>query len=214
MTSQQSVAQQIASLPDLKYQQTNLTEPAITLLGSEAAMRRFTAKLEGTYKGKPLTGTVYVTQIMVMRDGKWLERFYQVTQLKACALTAEAKAGSLVRDLPSHSLAEEATETLLERPGLRIERIVSTGHATPEGRVVRSGQRRVGAGGQRQRPASPRGRGSGPGTRRRRFRFPSRPLPPSCRLDPTRAADGVAGDSHLHQMLTGTAESDETTHSI
>ena len=78
-----SVAQQIASLPDLKYQQTNLSEPAITLLGSEAAMRRFTAKLEGTYKGKPLTGTVYVTQIMVMGDGKWLERFYQVTQLKA-----------------------------------------------------------------------------------------------------------------------------------
>ena len=78
-----SVAQQIASLPDLKYQQTNLTEPAITLLGSEAAMRHFTAKLEGSYKGKPLTGTVYVTQIMVMRDGKWLERFYQVTELKA-----------------------------------------------------------------------------------------------------------------------------------
>ena len=49
-------------------------------------------------------------------------------------MTAEAKAGSLVRDLPSHSLAEEATQTLFERPGLRIERIVSTGHATPEGR--------------------------------------------------------------------------------
>ena len=78
-----TVAQQIASLPDLKYQQTNLSEPTITLLGSEAAMRRFTAKLEGSYKGKPLTGTVYVTQIMVMRDGKWLERFYQVTELKA-----------------------------------------------------------------------------------------------------------------------------------
>jgi hypothetical protein len=78
-----TVAQQIASLPDLKYQQTNLSEPTVTLLGSEAAMRRFTAKLEGSYKGKPLTGTVYVTQIMVMRDGKWLERFYQVTELKA-----------------------------------------------------------------------------------------------------------------------------------
>ena len=78
-----TVAEQIASLPDLKYQQTNLSEPTVTLLGSEAAMRRFTAKLEGSYKGKPLTGTVYVTQIMVMRDGKWLERFYQVTELKA-----------------------------------------------------------------------------------------------------------------------------------
>lgn len=76
-----TVAQQIASLPELKYQQTNLTEPTVTLLGSEVAMRHFTAKLDGSYKGKSLTGTVYVTQIMVMRDGKWLERFYQVTTL-------------------------------------------------------------------------------------------------------------------------------------
>src|SRR4029078_12018689 len=49
------------------------------------------------------------------------------------ALTAEAKAGSLMSGLPPHPLAEEVTQTLLERPGLRIERIVSTGHATPEG---------------------------------------------------------------------------------
>jgi ketosteroid isomerase-like protein len=78
----QTVAQQIASLPDLKYQQTNLTEPTVTLLGSEAAMRRFTAKLDGNYRGKSLTATVYVTQVMVMHDGKWLENFYQVTELK------------------------------------------------------------------------------------------------------------------------------------
>jgi len=48
-------------------------------------------------------------------------------------LTAEAKAGSLMSGLPAHPLAEEVTQTLLERPGLRIERIVSTGQATPEG---------------------------------------------------------------------------------
>ena len=48
-------------------------------------------------------------------------------------MTAEAKAGSLMSGLPSQPLAEEVTQTLLERPGLRIERIVSTGHATPEG---------------------------------------------------------------------------------
>jgi Domain of unknown function (DUF4440) len=77
-----TVEQQIASLPELKYKQTNLTEPVVTLLGSEVAMRHFTAKLNGSYQGKPLTATVYVTQLMVMRDGKWLERFYQVTDLK------------------------------------------------------------------------------------------------------------------------------------
>ncbi len=78
-----TVTQQIASLPDLKYQQTNLTEPTVTLLGSEVALRHFTAKLDGSYKGKPLTGTFYVTQVMVMRDGKWREGFYQMTELKA-----------------------------------------------------------------------------------------------------------------------------------
>ena len=45
----------------------------------------------------------------------------------------EAKAGSLTRDLPPGKLAEEFAETLHARPGLRIERIVSTGQATPEG---------------------------------------------------------------------------------
>lgn len=41
--------------------------------------------------------------------------------------------GSLLRPLPSEPLADETVETLVERPGLRIERIVSTGQATPEG---------------------------------------------------------------------------------
>ena len=44
-----------------------------------------------------------------------------------------AKAGSVMSGLPSQPPADEVTETLLERPGLRIERIVSTGQATPEG---------------------------------------------------------------------------------
>ncbi len=48
-------------------------------------------------------------------------------------MTAAAKAGSLLRGLPLQPLAEEVAETLLERPGLRVERIVSTGQATPEG---------------------------------------------------------------------------------
>ena len=48
-------------------------------------------------------------------------------------MTAEAKAGSLMSGLPAQLLAEEVTQTLLERPALRIERIVSTGQATPEG---------------------------------------------------------------------------------
>ena len=41
-------------------------------------------------------------------------------------------AGDLLRDLPA-DLPEELAETLAEGDGVRIERIVSAGHASPEG---------------------------------------------------------------------------------
>lgn len=41
-------------------------------------------------------------------------------------------AGDLLRDLPP-DLPEELFESLVEAEGVRIERIVSTGHASPEG---------------------------------------------------------------------------------
>lgn len=40
--------------------------------------------------------------------------------------------GDLLRDLPDE-LPEELVETLAETDSVRIERIVSTGHASPEG---------------------------------------------------------------------------------
>ena len=42
------------------------------------------------------------------------------------------RAGSLHRDLPSRAMADEITDTIVDRPGLRIERIVSSGQATLE----------------------------------------------------------------------------------
>ena len=59
----QTAAQQIASLPD-------------------AGMRTFTARLDGTYKGKTVPSDVFVTSIMVREDGQWREKFYQVTALQ------------------------------------------------------------------------------------------------------------------------------------
>lgn len=43
------------------------------------------------------------------------------------------KAGNLYRDLPARPLDAEIVDRLLERPLLRIERIVSTGQVTPDG---------------------------------------------------------------------------------
>ena len=42
------------------------------------------------------------------------------------------RTGNLKRDLPARPLPDEVVGLLLERPGLRIERIVSTGQTTPE----------------------------------------------------------------------------------
>lgn len=42
-------------------------------------------------------------------------------------------AGNLFSELPAQSAAGERFETLLSKPGLRVERIVSTGQASPPG---------------------------------------------------------------------------------
>jgi cupin 2 domain-containing protein len=44
------------------------------------------------------------------------------------------KTGTLKRDLPARPLPDEVVDLLVERKGLRIERIVSTGQTTPEDR--------------------------------------------------------------------------------
>ncbi len=77
----QSVSDQIGSLPELKYDQENLDEPEVTLLADDVALRTFTAKLKGTYEGRPIPSLVYITSVMVKSDDGWKERFYQVTAL-------------------------------------------------------------------------------------------------------------------------------------
>jgi hypothetical protein len=78
----QTVAEQIASLPELKYEQTNIGAVKVDVLGPDAGMRTFTALLDGTYKGKPIPSPAFVTAIMVREDGQWKERFYQVTAVQ------------------------------------------------------------------------------------------------------------------------------------
>jgi cupin 2 domain-containing protein len=43
------------------------------------------------------------------------------------------RSGALGAGLPAHPQAEEIFDCLVETPGLRVERIVSTGQVTPEG---------------------------------------------------------------------------------
>ncbi len=78
----QTVAEQIASLPELKYEQTNIGPVKVDVLGPDAGMRTFTARLDGTYRGKPIPSPAFVTAIMVRQDGQWKERFYQITAVQ------------------------------------------------------------------------------------------------------------------------------------
>src|SRR5262245_25339726 len=78
----QQVDAQIASLGDLKFDQTVVDEPKVILLGPEAALRTFMAEYAGSFKGHAMPRRQFVTSVMVKRDGRWLERFYQATALK------------------------------------------------------------------------------------------------------------------------------------
>lgn len=78
----QTAAEQIASLPELKYEQTITGDVKVVVLGPDAGMRTFSARLDGTFKGKPISPDVFVTAIMVREDGVWREKFYQVTALQ------------------------------------------------------------------------------------------------------------------------------------
>lgn len=78
----QTGAEQIASLPELKYEQTIVGAVKVDVLGPDAALRTFTARLDGTYQGKAVPSPVFVTAIMVRQDGQWKERFYQITAVQ------------------------------------------------------------------------------------------------------------------------------------
>ena len=77
----QTTDDQIASLSELKWTETIEGTVKVSALGADTAMRNFISNLDGTFKGKTLPSKVYVTEILVKRDGAWVERFYQVTTL-------------------------------------------------------------------------------------------------------------------------------------
>lgn len=77
----QTVDDQLASLAEYDYSQTIIGEPSVALLAPDVALRTFTADLRGSFKGKPLPSRAFINETLVKRDGKWIERFFQVTTL-------------------------------------------------------------------------------------------------------------------------------------
>ena len=64
------------------WSQTIVGGPDVALLAPDVALRTFSAELKGTFQGKKLPSRVFATELLVQRDGKWVERFYQVTTLE------------------------------------------------------------------------------------------------------------------------------------
>ncbi len=65
----QTVDEQIASLPELKVEFYDFTEPKVTLLGADAALATFEHSYRGTFQGNPVPQRVFVSEIWVKTDG-------------------------------------------------------------------------------------------------------------------------------------------------
>lgn len=75
----QSVDDQINSLAELNYGQTIVEEPTVELLAPDVALRTFIAELDGSFEGAPLPKRAFINETLVKRDGRWVERFFQIT---------------------------------------------------------------------------------------------------------------------------------------
>jgi ketosteroid isomerase-like protein len=72
----------IATLSDVDFTEMIEGEASVALLAPDVALRTFAADWKGSFDGKPLPARVYVSEILVNRNGAWTERYYQVTSAK------------------------------------------------------------------------------------------------------------------------------------
>ena len=71
--------EQIATLKDLDVEVYDMIPPKVQLLGADAALMTYEQSYRGTYKGNPLPGRVFISEVWVKVDGTWLQKFYQET---------------------------------------------------------------------------------------------------------------------------------------
>lgn len=75
----QTVDEQVATMKDLKVEVYDAIPPTVEMLGPDAALVTTEQSYRGTYKGNPLPGRVFVSEVWVRDDGTWLQKFYQET---------------------------------------------------------------------------------------------------------------------------------------
>jgi cupin 2 domain-containing protein len=78
-------------------------------------------------------GAAFSDQSVAGEGPCWHDPGYAASRPCTVFRRAMVKTGNLLRDLTAATLAEETFTTVLDQPGLRVERIVSTGQVTLEG---------------------------------------------------------------------------------
>ena len=76
------LAEQMATMPELKVMFSAASEPQVELLGRDAALVTYKVSLSGTFRGEPVPDRVFVSEIWVKVDDTWLEKTYQETVIK------------------------------------------------------------------------------------------------------------------------------------
>lgn len=75
--------EQIDTIGDFKAEYFDFTDPVVTVLGPNAAQITFENSFRGTFEDKPLPPRVFVSEIWLKQDGKWLQQLYQETPINA-----------------------------------------------------------------------------------------------------------------------------------
>ena len=68
-------------LDQYKVVQSAFTPAQVKVLGPTAVLVTYETSNQGSYAGKPLSPRVFVSQIWLKQDGKWLQDLYQETPI-------------------------------------------------------------------------------------------------------------------------------------
>jgi hypothetical protein len=75
-----SKAENIADIDNLNKEAYDLSNFRVHRIGPDTMFLTYHARLKGTYKGKRIDGTYYVSSVWAKRQGKWLNVLYHETR--------------------------------------------------------------------------------------------------------------------------------------
>ncbi|GJL82650.1 MAG: hypothetical protein DHS20C01_22840 [marine bacterium B5-7] len=76
-----TVEQQTRLLPEVELDMYDMSKPTIRLLAADVAHVTLTVSLRGNFRGEPLPKRLLASAIWVKHDGRWLQYFYQETDI-------------------------------------------------------------------------------------------------------------------------------------